>query len=77
MEKIITEGTVDESKFEKYVKKPVVIDAYLNDEEVMMETREGVLKAYKGDYIIRGVEGEIYPCNPDIFWKTYEKVEDE
>jgi hypothetical protein len=36
-----------------------------------IETLEGNLAISFGDYIIRGVEGEIYPCNPDIFKKTY------
>lgn len=35
-------------------------------------TLEGVMTATPGDYIIRGVQGEIYPCKPDIFAKTYE-----
>lgn len=34
-------------------------------------TLEGVMKASKGDYIIKGVNGEYYPCKPDIFHKTY------
>jgi hypothetical protein len=33
------------------------------------------MKAEVGDYIIRGVKGELYPCKPDIFDLTYEKVE--
>lgn len=32
--------------------------------------------ATEGDYIIKGIEGEFYPCKPDIFLKTYEKVDD-
>jgi hypothetical protein len=40
-----------------------------------IETLEGVMKASPGDYIIKGVNGEFYPCKPDIFEKTYEKVE--
>ena len=39
-----------------------------------IETKEGVMEAKEGDYIIKGVEGEFYPCKPDIFNKTYEKV---
>lgn len=35
-------------------------------------TLEGVLRADYGDWIIRGVKGEIYPCKPDIFAATYE-----
>lgn len=37
-------------------------------------TLEGTMRADLGDYIIRGVEGEFYPCKPDIFHKTYEEV---
>lgn len=37
-------------------------------------TLEGDMKASVGDYIIKGVNGEFYPCKPDIFEKTYEKV---
>lgn len=37
-------------------------------------TLEGDMTATEGDYIIKGVEGEIYPCKPDIFHKTYEEV---
>ena len=33
------------------------------------------MTAKTGDYIIKGVEGEIYPCKPDIFEKTYEVIE--
>lgn len=41
-----------------------------------IETLEGTMKASIGDYIIKGVQGEFYPCKPDIFHATYEKVED-
>lgn len=43
-------------------------------ESIDIETLEGTMKCSKGDYIIRGVNGEFYPCKPDIFEKTYEKV---
>lgn len=39
-------------------------------------TLEGVMRGNAGDYIIKGVNGEIYPCKPDIFEKTYERVEE-
>jgi hypothetical protein len=38
-------------------------------------TLEGCMTARIGDYIIRGVQGEFYPCKPDIFEATYERVE--
>lgn len=41
---------------------------------VYIETREGQMKGDVGDYIIRGIKGEFYPCKPDIFEATYEKV---
>lgn len=63
------------SKFKKYRKKPVVIEAYQTDIELEIETLEGTMKADKGDYIILGVKGEPYPCKPDIFAETYEKVD--
>ena len=37
-------------------------------------TLEGNMKASLGDYIIKGVNGEFYPCKPDIFAKTYEEA---
>ena len=45
-----------------------------DDGTVEIETLEGVMKANRGDYIIQGVNGEIYPCKPDIFEKTYDEV---
>lgn len=43
-----------------------------------IKTLEGAMHVSKGDYIIKGVEGEFYPCKPDIFRKTYrESVERE
>ena len=45
-------------------------------DKVQVRTLEGVMTASSGDYIIRGVDGELYPCKPDIFEKTYEKVEE-
>lgn len=41
---------------------------------IKIETPEGTMKASVGDYIIKGVNGEFYPCKPDIFEKTYEEV---
>ena len=41
-----------------------------------IRTLEGVMDANPNDFIIKGVNGEFYPCKPDIFEKTYEAVED-
>lgn len=39
-----------------------------------VETLEGTMRASVGDYVIRGVQGEFYPCKPDIFATTYDAV---
>ena len=43
---------------------------------INIPTLEGTMSARLGDYIIRGVQGEFYPCKPDIFAETYEVVDD-
>lgn len=53
---------VDEDQF--------IVERYFN-----IETLEGVMKATEGDWIIKGVSGEFYPCKPDIFEITYEPAE--
>ncbi len=42
--------------------------------EMTIDTLEGSMRADEGDWIIRGVKGEFYPCKPDIFDATYEAV---
>lgn len=92
---------------QKYIKKPVVIEAIqynnLNKEEIeefvghelrsvvdsyhydqglpipptrflYIDTLEGEMQVNPGDYVIKGVHGEFYPCKPDIFKETYEGV---
>ena len=44
------------------------------DGRLYVFTLEGTLKVDIGDYIIKGVKGEFYPCKPDVFEKTYEPV---
>lgn len=58
----------------KYRKKPIIIEAYQTDKELDIETLEGTMHASIGDYIITGINGEQYPCKPDIFEKTYDPV---
>lgn len=43
--------------------------------EAIISTLEGTMVASNGDWIIRGVKGELYPCKPDIFAATYEPVD--
>ena len=41
---------------------------------VVIETLEGDMTVSEGDFVIKGVQGEFYPCKPDIFEATYEKA---
>ena len=43
--------------------------------ELVIKTLEGVMKVDVGDWVIKGVKGEFYPCKPDVFDATYEAVE--
>lgn len=47
---------------------------YPEDGTMLINTLEGVMCAQPGDWIIRGVKGELYPCKPDIFEATYEEA---
>jgi hypothetical protein len=54
--------------------KPTAVDYKITENELFISTLEGPMKGSIGDYIIKGVKGEFYPCKPDIFELTYEKV---
>lgn len=60
----------------KYRKKPVVIRAVELTKRVRIKTREGELTGEPGDFLIEGIAGEVYPCGRDIFFKTYEQVDE-
>lgn len=61
----VTRNDVITHNFGKYGSEPVWCE---------IKTLEGVMTARAGDYIIKGIRGELYPCKPDIFEKTYELV---
>ncbi len=44
--------------------------------EIIINTLEGPMVATRGDWIIKGIKGELYPCKPDIFKITYDEVEE-
>ena len=58
-------------------KKPIVVEAVQLTRTVMIETLEGTMRGDVGDWLITGVNGEQYPCKPDIFAATYESAEEE
>jgi hypothetical protein len=61
----------------QYRKRPVVVFAARLAEPCEIETLEGTMRGNAGDYLIRGVKGEYYPCKPDIFEATYEALPDD
>lgn len=44
--------------------------------DLLIPTLEGEMRALPGDYIIKGIKGEFYPCKPDIFEASYDKVDE-
>jgi hypothetical protein len=66
----------DGENFNEVVYNFVGILCGLNhNKTLVIGTLEGQMTAQIGDWIIRGVKGEFYPCKPDIFEATYEKVD--
>jgi len=61
----------------EFVTQNIIILHHLENDDgyVEIKTREGWLKANKGEWIIQGVKGEPYPCGEEIFELTYEPVE--
>lgn len=61
-------------------RKPVAVECALSytahSDQYRIATLEGEQTVSWGDYIIQGVQGEIYPCKPDIFEATYDKVDE-
>ena len=52
-------------------KRPIVIQAIKMDKDFTVITLEGEYKGKAGDYLLKGVKGEVYPCRKDIFEETY------
>ena len=82
IEAIQWNGNSNLYEIEKFIGKPLNYDigsdtAYEAGQappffNIFIETLEGVMKASPFDWIIKGVNGEFYPCKPDIFEATYE-----
>lgn len=76
-----TPDNIEELK--RFVGKDLIVGhsgcpvAGMQKESYKIRTLEGDMLVSDGDYIIKGLRGEFYPCKPDIFEKTYEPVEDQ
>lgn len=63
--------------FDTWFKSFEEYESYVNNDgnSFKIFTLEGVMRGQIGDFIIKGVNGEFYPCKPDIFKKTYEEID--
>ena len=80
----VFKGELFEGKIVRYFRHPNIRGSnvctqckFTMHEHGWIDTLEGGHNVCVGDWIITGIKGEHYPCKPDIFEKTYEKVEDQ
>jgi len=75
IEAVLWDGTKESETEIRYFSDNKALPTFIGDNipsYVIIETLEGEMRASVGDYIIKGVQGEVYPCKPDIFEQTYE-----
>lgn len=68
-------NSIPDLEFKKAMKKPIPIQCYQMKTAFEVETLEGVMRGKKDDWLMVGVNGELYPCDNTIFKKTYEIIE--
>ena len=68
---IFTKRTDIQQEWQQAIKKPIAINCIQIDTEFQVKTMEGVMQGKPGDWLIEGVEGELYACDNTIFKKTY------
>jgi len=61
----------------RYRKKPLIIEAIQIMEDFEIETIEGTMKGKTGDYVVKGIKGELYPVDQNIFLATYDRINHE
>ncbi len=60
--------------FKIYKKRPLPVEAIQINTPFKVKSLEGIMIAKAGDYLMRGVEGELYSCDKTIFEKTYRRI---
>ena len=66
------QNEVPNLNFNKAIKKPIPIKCIQINEPFEVQTMEGVMKGKKGDWLMVGITGEMYPCDDEIFRRTYD-----
>lgn len=69
---LFKKGEIPDLEFRKAVKKPIAVRCIQMTEPFEVETMEGRLKGKAGDWLMVGVQGEMYPIDREIFEQTYE-----
>lgn len=67
-------NNLSQLNFKTAMKKPIPIRCAQIDDVFEVETMEGTLRGKKGDWLMVGVNGEVYPCDREIFEKTYQII---
>jgi hypothetical protein len=60
--------------YKRYKKRPIEIEAKQMDAPFEVATLEGTMKGKAGDYLVKGIQGEMYPVDKDIFEASYDEV---
>ncbi|OUR92411.1 hypothetical protein A9Q87_08030 [Flavobacteriales bacterium 34_180_T64] len=68
----IEQGNIPDFNFKQALKKPIPIRCFQMKEPFKVETLEGIMLGKKGDWLMVGVTGEMYPCDQKIFNLTYD-----
>lgn len=76
IEAINLQDVLNNNNVPRWLTDATGIKVFLTYSTAIIHTLEGKMYATNDDWIIQGVSGELYPCKNDIFFKTYEKVEE-
>ena len=70
----INQELIPDLPFLKAIKKPIPVRCYQMREDFTVHTKEGIMSGKSGDWLMIGVNGEPYPCDREIFEKTYDLI---
>ncbi len=71
MKKFFQKDSCNLNNMLKVKKRPILIEAKQIFEKFEVETMEGIMKGKNGDFLMKGIDGELYVCDKEIFNKTY------
>jgi hypothetical protein len=66
------QNKIPDIEFKNAIKKPITIRCIQINEPFVVETLEGKMRGKKGDWLMVGMNGEMYPCDSSIFEKSYD-----